>query len=129
MPTTEEQFKFVVGEYSARGLPGCVGSMDCVHVGWDKCPSQYHNMCSGKEGFPSIAYEVVCSSRKFIQSVSVGHPGSRNDKHIVRTDNSVMQSLEGNGWLQSNAWKSTAKGTTVSVIQYRNKMHITWAVL
>jgi hypothetical protein len=40
MPTTEEQFEFVVGEYSARGLPECVISVDCVHVGWDKCPSQ-----------------------------------------------------------------------------------------
>ena len=69
MPKTEEQFEFVVGEYSARGLPGCVGSVDCVHVGWDKCPSMYHNMYTGKEGFPSIAYEVICTSRKFIQSV------------------------------------------------------------
>ena len=106
MPTTDEQFEKVVGEYSARGLPGCVGSVDCVHVGWDKCPSQYHNMYSGKEGFPSIAYEVICTARKFIQSVSVGHPGSRNDKHIVRTDDSVMELLQGNGWLQSKSWKA-----------------------
>jgi hypothetical protein len=48
MPTTEEQFEFVAGEHSARGLPKCIGSVDCVHVGWDKCPSQYHNMYSGK---------------------------------------------------------------------------------
>ena len=107
MPTTDEQFEFVVGEYSARGLPGCVGSIDCVHVGWDQCPNQYHSLYTGKEGFPSVAYEVICTSRKFIQSVSAGHPGSRNDKHIVRTDDSVMQLLEGNGWLQSKAWNST----------------------
>ena len=106
MPTNDEQFERVVGEYSTRGLPGCVGSVDCVHVGWDKCPSMYHSLYTGKEGFPSIAYEVICTSRKFIQSVSVGHPGSRNDKHIVRTDDSVMQLLEGNGWLQSKAWKA-----------------------
>ena len=115
MPTNEEQFARVVGEYSTRGLPGCVGSVDCVHVGWDKCPSMYKNMYTGKEGFPSIAYEVICTSRKFIQSVSVGHPGTRNDKHIVRTDDSVMQLLEGNGWLQSKAWKAVgADGRNVS---------------
>jgi hypothetical protein len=107
MPTTDEQFEFVVGEYSARGLTGCVGSVDCVHVGWDQCPYQYHSLYTGKEGFPSVAYEVICTSRKFIQSVSAGHPDSRNDKHIVRTDDSVMQLLEGNGWLQSKAWNST----------------------
>ena len=107
MPHDEESFAKVVGEYSARGLPGCVGSVDCVHIGWDKCPSaQYLNMFKGKEGFPSIAYEVICTSRKFIQSVSVGHPGSRNDKHIVRTDESVMELLEGNGWLNSKAWRT-----------------------
>jgi Plant transposon protein len=106
MPNDEERFLQVVGEYSARGLPGCVGSVDCVHVAWDKCPSQYMHMYKGKEGFPSIAYEVICTARKFIQSVSVGHPGSRNDKHIVRTDSSVMDLLEGNGWLNSKAWQT-----------------------
>ena len=108
LPNDEESFNRVVGEYMIRGLPGCVGSVDCVHIGWDKCPIQYHNMYKGKEGFPSIAYEVICTARKFIQSVTVGHPGSRNDKHIVRTDESVMQLLEGNGWLQSKAWKTVA---------------------
>jgi hypothetical protein len=51
---------------------------------------------------------VICTARKFIQSVTVGHPVSRNDKHIVRTDESGMQLLEGNGWLQSKAWKTVA---------------------
>jgi hypothetical protein len=106
MPKDDARFQAVVGEYGARGLPGCVGSVDCVHIAWDRCPKQYHNMYKGKEGFPSIAYEVICTAKKFIQSVTFGHPGSRNDKHIVKTDHSVMQLLEGNGWLQSRAWKT-----------------------
>ena len=101
MPQEEIQLKFVVDEYKAMGLPGCVGSVDCVHIGWDMCPVQYTNMYKGKEGYTSIAYEVICTSRKFIQSVSAGHPGARNDKHIVRTDDSVMSHLEGNGRLNS----------------------------
>jgi hypothetical protein len=48
MPMNDKQFERVVGEYSARGLPGCVGSVDCVHVGWDKYPSMYRSMYSGK---------------------------------------------------------------------------------
>jgi hypothetical protein len=65
------------------------------------CPTQQQNMYKGKEGYPTVAYEVICNSRKFIQSISVGHPGSRNDKqHIVRTDETVMSLLYGNGWLQ-----------------------------
>ena len=61
-------------------------------------------MYSGKEGYPSLAYEVICTTRKFIQSVSCGHPGSRNDKHIAKTDPSVMQFMDKNGWLNSKAW-------------------------
>ncbi len=106
MPMNDEQFERVVGKYMTRGLPGCVGSVDCVHVGWDKCTSMYRSMYSGMEGFSSIAYELICISRKFIQSVSVGHPGSQIDKHIVRTDNLDMQLLEENGWLQSKTWKA-----------------------
>ena len=69
-------------------------------------------MFKGKDGFCSIAYEVICNCRKFIQSVSVGHPGTRNNKHIVRTDNTVMELLEGNGWLNSKSWLTSAVNGT-----------------
>ena len=67
-----------------------------------------------KEEFCSIAYEVVCNCRKFIPSVSVGHSaGIRNNKHIVRTDSTVMQLLEGNGWLRnSKSWITSAVNGT-----------------
>ena len=38
--------------------------------------------------------------------MSCGHPGTRNDKHIVKTDVSVMQLMESNGWLNAKAWHS-----------------------
>jgi hypothetical protein len=106
MPNDDERFQRVVSEYSAKGMSGRIGSVDCVHIAWDKCPKQYHNMYHGKEGFPSIAYEVICTAKKIIQSVTFGHSGSRNDKHIVKSDQSVLSLLEGNGWLQSKAWKT-----------------------
>ena len=70
MPQDNDTFRKVSEEYAARGLPGCIGSVDCVHIGWDRCPTQYKNMYTGKEGYPSVAYEVICTARKFIQSVS-----------------------------------------------------------
>jgi len=76
LPRDETELKQVVEEYEQVGLPGCTGSVDCVHIGWDRCPSSMLNMYTGKEGYPSIAYEVIGTSRKFIQLVSCGHPGS-----------------------------------------------------
>ena len=112
MPRNNKEYKHVVGDYTARGLPGCIGSVDCIHIAWDRCPTMYKNMFKGKEEFCSIAYEVLCNCRKFIQSVSVGHPGTRNDKHIVRKDNTVMELLEGTGWLNFKAWITSAMNGT-----------------
>ncbi len=97
-PVDDKSYRFVVDKYASMGLPGCVGSLDSVHVGWDKCPSPYKNMYCGKEKYPSVVYEVVCTSRKFIQSVSCGHPGSWNDKNFARTDSAIVILLEPNNW-------------------------------
>ena len=55
LPRDEMELKQVVEEYEQVGLPGCTGSVDCVHIGWDRCPSSMKNMYTGKEGYPSIA--------------------------------------------------------------------------
>ena len=40
MPRNDDEYRDVVGdEYTARGLPGCIGSADCVHIAWDQCPA------------------------------------------------------------------------------------------
>ena len=67
----------------------------------------------GKELHPSVAYEVVCTARIFIQSVSSGHPGSRNNKHIARTDPAITNLLEQNHWLVSMQWADTTDANGV----------------
>jgi hypothetical protein len=75
--------------YERMGLPGCLGSVDCTHIPWDRCPAQQHSMYTGKEGFPSVAYEVACEHTHRIISVTSGHYGSRTDMTIVRFDGFV----------------------------------------
>jgi hypothetical protein len=104
---SDESLKFVCEKYAQLGLPGCVGLVDCVHIGWSKCPTQHLHLYKGKEGFPLVAYEVVCTAQKFIQSVSQGHPGARNDKHIARTNPAITDLLFGNGWLCPKNWEVT----------------------
>jgi hypothetical protein len=33
--------------YEKLGLPGCIGSMDCTHVLWHRCPKVIRNVCTG----------------------------------------------------------------------------------
>jgi Plant transposon protein len=60
--------------------------VDCTHIHWANCPAGLANLYTGKEKVPTIAYEVTVDHTKKILYVSRGHPGSRNDKTIVKTD-------------------------------------------
>ena len=41
LPCNKDKLRQVTGLYERVGLPGCVGSIDCVHLVWDKCPSGF----------------------------------------------------------------------------------------
>ena len=56
-PTTEEEIAMTTSIYSRLGLPGCIGSTDCVHIRWERCPPGERSSHKGKEGYPTISYE------------------------------------------------------------------------
>jgi len=81
-PPTGIEIDKILGVYEQLGLPGCVGSVDAVHIPWLRCPAAMASAFRGKEGFPTTAYNVVADHEHFIWSSSVGHPGARNDKSM-----------------------------------------------
>ena len=64
----DRELEEVMSIYSKLGLPGCIGSIDCVHLKWDKCPESLRNDCKGKEGYPSLVYEVSVDHMRRIRS-------------------------------------------------------------
>lgn len=90
-PTTAVEAADSLEIYRRLGFPGAVGSVDCTHVLWGRCPAQHHSAYSGKEKKPTVAYEVTVDHTRKILYVSIGHPGSRNDKTIVNTDEFVQK--------------------------------------
>lgn len=76
--------------YAKLGFPGAIGSVDCTHIYWGRCPAFFQNAYSGKEKKATIAYEVTVNHSGRCLHISPGHPGSRNDKTIVKTDKLVM---------------------------------------
>ncbi len=89
-PKTTEQALPIAAVFSKHGIPGAVGSTDCTHIPWGRCPAAFVNNFTGKEGYPTVAYQITCDYHKRILWVIDGHPCSRNDKSIVRFDNFVM---------------------------------------
>ena len=89
IPRTDDELSPILTMYAKNGFPGCVGSIDCVHIRWDNCPAKWRNMYRGKGAHPTISYEVTVSHDKTILFATIGHYGTRNDKTIVRFDGFV----------------------------------------
>ena len=57
-PTGEHLTKFME-TYQRLGFPGCVGSLGCTHVKWSRCPEKIRFNCLGKEGYPSLSFQLL----------------------------------------------------------------------
>jgi hypothetical protein len=86
----DEDLQAVTSLYARMGFPGCVGSTDCVHFYWDRCPHSVRHLHLGKEGKPTVAYSIVADHTRRIRSVTVGHPAARNDKSICQYDRTIQ---------------------------------------
>lgn len=58
-PTTAAEAADNLKVYSRLGFPGAIGSIDCTHVMWGRCPALYQNTYTGKEKKATVAYEVL----------------------------------------------------------------------
>ena len=94
-PCTQEELTKIMARYEAVHLPGAAGSIDVVHLKWRNCPAGDVNRCTGKEGYPTVAFEVISGFDQEILGVSSIHYGSRNDKHIVKLDETVARICHG----------------------------------
>ncbi|CAM9492525.1 unnamed protein product [Discosporangium mesarthrocarpum] len=84
-----KDLKDVTVTYARLGFPGAVGSCDVTHVRWDKALASRTVYYTGKEGFPSIAYQVTVDHTGRALTMTAGYAGATNDKTIVRYDPSV----------------------------------------
>lgn len=87
---TDEEVEETMRLYEQSGFPGAIGSIDCVHVWWDRCPVNIANVCLGKEKYPTLAWQVVVNHKRRILSVSRSHYGAENDLTIARYDQFIM---------------------------------------
>ena len=86
------------------GLPGCLGSIDCVHLVWNNCPVGITSQCKGKEKVPTLAFQVVVSHTRKILSCSQAFYGTVNDKTICRYDSVVKRMRKLNDLYGNKIW-------------------------
>ena len=90
MPTSQEDFDNYSREFGIAGLHGCVGCADGVHVELKQCAQNLRNSRIGKEGYPSVAFNVTATLRRRILYSTLGRPGKSNDKTNILYDQFAM---------------------------------------
>jgi hypothetical protein len=71
----------------ARGFPGVIGSIDCIHWEWSTCPTGWAGMYKGYKGKPTIILEAMAIEDLRILHANFGLPGSHNDITILYHSN------------------------------------------
>ena len=84
-----------------RGVNGILGSLDCMHTYWNKCPVAWKGQYKKGKAKPSIVLEGMCDYHLYFWHASFGYAGTLNDVNILNlsplTDmflNGEMQELE-----------------------------------
>ncbi|CAM9833229.1 unnamed protein product [Pylaiella littoralis] len=96
----------VVDCYCKLGFTAAIGSTDVTHVGWGMCPFTVGRSFTGKEGFPTLAFEVTVDHAGRAIGVTQGFTGATNDKTIVSYDAAVRPS----GTTKCTRIESTSSG-------------------
>ncbi|XP_074346891.1 uncharacterized protein LOC141685701 [Apium graveolens] len=94
-PNVEDILRLLqMGE--ARGIPGMIGSIDCMHWEWKNCPVSWKGQFTwGDHGTPTIMLEPVALQDLWIWKAFFGVPGSNNDLNILNQSPLFTDILEG----------------------------------
>ena len=93
VPSAGDELQKIVEVYSKLGLPGCIGSMDCTHIRWWSCPAYARQASTGKEGKPTLAFQLLVDHSRRILHVSKAFVGAMNDMNICDVSTLVITFL------------------------------------
>ena len=85
-PSEADELEEHVATYASENLPGCMGSIDCTHIGWTAAKAAVRSWYIGKEGVPTVAFQVIVNHKCRVLSISPVFPGSHQDETISRLD-------------------------------------------
>ena len=92
---TEEDLQRIMRINAGRGFPGCIGSIDCQHWEWGKCPISWAGQFKGKGKKPTIVLEAIADGELWIWHCFFGVPGSLNDLNVLDHSNTIEEIIEG----------------------------------
>lgn len=104
---THEDLKRIMARNAERGLPGCIGSLDCSHWAWTNCPTEHAGMYKGRQKHANIVLETACDEDLWVWHLFAGAPGSNNDVKVLSHSPLMVKVTKGD-------WPPPGLGYTVN---------------
>jgi hypothetical protein len=93
LPTTQEEFQMCCAELQVAGLDGCLGLTDAVQLRYWNCSANLRHLNTGKEGHPTVGFNVTVSFRRRILHTTPAITGRLNDQTKALMD-SLIKDLQ-----------------------------------
>ena len=93
-PTAADMEK-ILNANTARGFPGMMGSVDCMHWEWKNCPKAWAGMYQGRYKKPTIVLEAVATQDLWFWHAFFGMPGSNNDINVLEKSSLFNDFVDG----------------------------------
>jgi Plant transposon protein len=94
-PTQEDMSRIAQVHKTVHGVPGMLGSLDCMHTRWKNCPVAWQGCFKGQKGYPSVVLEALCDYHLYFWHLEYGHAGTNNDVNILQASDFYTSFLDG----------------------------------
>ncbi|KAI5344986.1 hypothetical protein L3X38_012863 [Prunus dulcis] len=94
---TPRDLQWLLQKAEARGFPGMIGSIDCMHWQWKNCPTVLQGDYRNRKGQKSIILEAVAGFDTWVWHAFFGVAGSQNDLNVLGQSPVFNDVLRGQG--------------------------------
>ncbi|XP_021814673.1 uncharacterized protein LOC110757387 [Prunus avium] len=94
---TPRDLQRLLQKAEARGFPGMIGSIDCMHWQWKNCPTAWQGDYGNRKGQKSIILKAVASFDTWVWHAFFGVPGSQNVLNVLGQSPVFNEVLRGQG--------------------------------
>jgi len=112
----QEELGAIMELNKERGMPGCIGFLDCCHWEWHQCPTGMAGAYQIRKGKRGIVIEAVCDEDLWIWHLFVGAPSSLNGINVMH-QSPLYLDVTGGRWPQRNK-SYTINGRTRTLPYY-----------